>query len=692
MIAALLCVAACVLVDPPTPESISIAPPEDRPLLIEAMLRADRKAVREAQTEDDRADAALTLAHDLLTLAWARTLAPERALLGVATAQELQETSDLAASLFDAVEPWTGPGSKRRELLPYRAAAVTLQAAVGEASPMDAQASWQGIDVRRQRARLLRLAIWAADASGNFRSSSDRLSLLLKRGVLAETWLAQLNKRLMHGEGRWPSPDEAWQILLLAEARAHATTELLVQEALLADALPRLVAAGWQDDEAAAVLTDRMAALPVSQSSQQPGTALARTAHAAAQVTRGDLDAWREASMGLVSAPWARTAAHRAARGYEAQGRVLDAMAALAGAALAGDRAAAQYVAAWLLGLGPADPDGGVINMLKAHPDSAVSRVAAGVGSLRAGRRESAIRDWVSVPPGTRLQAGALAAAAAQLGHVDLDVLGTSLRRLRTAAVMAATDAEDPERARLARRASGWALAAAIDHALSHDRMEEADRLLTLDPGVKHLEQIDRLRLQARLDLRRGQADAAIAALAAHDAAIARQLLIERAQAVIGSTRGLDPIPGAIDPRGLRRILGLLERHLDAGDSQQRLLLADALRLGGRGETDRYRQLLEDHPHLGDAMLGLAELLIQDGSEAQRAEAMSLYRGLTNAPRETDPDRWWLAQLRMLELASTAGRPNEELDARLARLRHDATDLGGAKWSRAITQVVQSGN
>ena len=200
MIAVLLCVAACVLVDPPTPESISIAAPEDRPLLIEARLRADRLAVREAKTDDDRADAALTLAHDLLTLGWARSLASERALLGVATPQEMQETSVLAASLFDAVEPWTGPGSKRRALLPYRAAAVTLQAAVGEVPPMDAQASWQGIDVRRQRARLLRLAIWAADASGNFRSSSDRLSLLLKRGVLAETWLAQLNKRLMHGE------------------------------------------------------------------------------------------------------------------------------------------------------------------------------------------------------------------------------------------------------------------------------------------------------------------------------------------------------------------------------------------------------------------------------------------------------------------------------------------------------------
>ena len=557
---------------------------------------------------------------------------------------------------------------------------------------MDAQASWQGIDVRRQRARLLRLAIWAADASGNFRSSSDRLSLLLKRGVLAETWLAQLNKRLLHGEGRWPSPDEPWQILLSAEARAHGSGDLLVQEALLADALPRLVAAGWGEDEAAAVLSDRMAALPVSQSSQRPGTALARTAHAAAQVTRGDLDAWQEASMGPVSAPWARTAAHRAARGYEAQGRVLDAMTAWAGAALAGDQAAARYAASWLLGLGPADPDGGVISMLKTHADTAVARVAAGVGSLRAGRRESAIRDWVSVPPGTRLQAGALAAAAAQLGHVDLDVLGTSLRRLRTAAVMAATDKDDPVRAALARRASGWALAAAIDHALSRDRMEEADRLLTLDPAVKHLSQTDQLRLQARLDLRRGQADASVAALAAHDGAMARQLLIERAQAVIGSTRGLDPTPSATDPRGLRRILGLLEQHLDQGDTQQRLLLADALRLSGRGEADRYRQLLDEHPLLGDAMLGLAELLTQHGSDDQRAEAMSLYRGLTHAPREANPDRWWLAQLRMLELASAAGRPNEELDARLARLRHDATDLGGAKWSRAIVHVVQSAN
>ena len=692
MIFAALLLVATMQVDPPTPDAIAVAVPSDRPLLIEARLSADATAHAQAVGEQAKVDTALTFAHDLLTLGWARSLAPERALLGVATIKERMQVAALGEQVLQLVEPFAGPGTHHRELLPYRAAAITLLAAAGEVSAAEAFDAWRGIDLRRQGARLARLAMWAADAAGQLRAGSDRLSLVIKRGMLADTWMAQLMKRALMGQGQWPAPAEPWQVLLLAEARAHEATDAATAEALLAEALPRLVQAGWGPDEAAAVLADRMAALPPGEIDLSSSTSTARSAHAAAQVTRGDLQAWTRASLGPVAGPWTRVAARRAARGLAARNQPLDAMAAWAGAGMAGDDQAAAHAAAWALGLEAGAPDGGVLSILQAHPDATIARVVSGVQALRRGDRVQAVRDWTTVPPGTRLQAGALAAGAAQLGHVDLDLLGTSVQRLRTAAVMAATDTTDDHRAAMARQAAGWALTASVRHALEGDRVEEADRMLTLDPAVAWLDHEDALHLRAALELRRGQAEAAVAALAVIRPDLARNLLVERAVSLIGPMRGRSPDPAALDPRGLRRITGMLERHVQEGPVQDRLLVAEALRLAGRPQVQQYRDVLEAQPAWGDAMLGLAEVLQASTDEADRKEAMQLYRGIAGVPVELDPGRWWLAQLRMVQLAAQAGRPVSEVRARVQRLRHGDPSLGGKQWARAFELAVQSAN
>ena len=695
MIALVLCMAGAVFVDGPTPESIAAAAPADRPLLIEARLQADRQALADETGDGTRHDAAQAkaasqLCHDLLTLAWSRSLGPERVLLGIAMASERDATTAIAGEMLDVVEPLLGPGSTHSALLPYRAAALTMLAAAGDVTSMDARVAWQGVDLRRQPPRLVRLAAWAADASGDLRFGSDCHSLLVKQGVLSEQWLAQLNKRKALGEGQWPPAEAPWQVMLLAEGRAHAARDSSAAEALLADALPQLVVGGWSPDEAAALLADRMAAMPVGDVPPFARTALARASHAAAMVTRGHLDAWIDAPIGGAAAPWTRVAARRAARALEAQGSVSQAMQAWAMAGLAGDDLAAQRAAAWVLGLGIAEDDHGVIGQLRSHRSPEVALVAEAAWARRAGRIEDAVRAWVRVPPGTRLQAGALAAAAAQLDALDLDAMAPTVQRLRAAAGAAVTDTQDPRRAAMAAQASGWALAAIVDHLVASNRVEQAARLLAEDPAVVHLSKGDALRLRALVALRQGDAGPAIDALVAHDAELARGMLWERAVAVIGSRRGVAPDPVAADQSGLRDLMPLLLRHLDTGQLQHQVLVADALRLLGRGEVDRYRAVLEERPALADAMLGLAELLATRSEEADRVEAMSLYRALTHAPLEASPDRWWLAQLRMLQLASSAGRPGDELRARVERLRHGAPTLGGIRWSGPIQAVVQS--
>lgn len=692
MIGALLCVVLCAVADGPTAEAIAQASTGDRVQLIEAKLAQDRQTLSLAQDETARATAALTLAHDLLTLSWSQSLAAERVLLGTANQDERARTGALAGEVLDVVEPLLLSGSHQRALLPYRAAALTLLAALQDVTPNDAQAAWQGIDLRRQGARMVRLAGWSADHAGDLRGGSDRYTMVHRLGVTSETWLAQLNKRRALGQGQWPAAEYPWQIMLLAEARSASVDDVAASEALLADALPRLVRAGWDADEAAALLVDRMALFPAHRDLPFAGTSLARAAHAAAMVTRGDIDAWHDAPFDSAAGPWARVAARRAARILEARGDIPQAMAAWSGAGLAGDDAAARHAAAWLLGLRGDTDDGGVIGMLSAHALPEVARTARGVGLLRAGQTAQAIETWVKVPPGTRLQAGALAAAAARLQLVDLEQIASAVQRLRGAAMAASTDQDDPQRAQLASRAAGWTLAALIDHALEQDRVDEAKRMLNTDPARAYLDRSDALRLSAKVDLRSGDATDAMALLASHDLALARQLLVARATAVIGRRRGLAPQPAPVDPRGLRAVLPLMRAWLDLDEPHHQLLVADAMRLLGRGEVRRYRAMLQSQPGLADAMLGLAELLAVESDDEQRSEAMSLFRTLTHASLDANPDRWWLSQLRMLQLAADAGRPEGELQARLARLRHASPKLGGVQWARAIESAAQSGN
>jgi hypothetical protein len=515
---------------------------------------------------------------------------------------------------------------------------------------------------------------------------------LVKQGVLSEQWLAQLNKRSALGEGQWPTPEAPWQVMLLAEARAASARDVGASEALLADALGQLVVAGWSPDQAAALLADRMATMPAERTLPFAGTALAKATHAAAMVTRGDLEAWVDAPIGGAAGPWTRVAARRAARGFESQGRVPQAMQAWAGAGLAGDVLAAQRAAAWVLSLRVEADDFGVIEQLRSHMSPAVALIAQGAKLRRAGDIEEAVRTWVRVPPGTRLQVGALAQAAVNLGSVDMDAMATTVQQLRAAARAAATDTQDSQRASMAQQAAGWALAAVINHAVKSNRVDQAAALLRDDPAAGFMSHGDTLRLGAVVALRQGTGDAAVDAFVAHDRARGQGMLLERAFAVIGDQGGIAPTPMASNQPGLRAIMPLLLRHLDTEQLEHQVLVADALRLLGQGEAPRYRAVLASQPSLADAMFGLAELLAMQSNEADRIEAMSLYRALTRAPMEASPDRWWLAQLRMLQLASRAGRPREELQARVERLRHTTPTLGGVQWSGPIQAAVQSSN
>ena len=101
-----------------------------------------------------------------------------------------------------------------------------------------------------------------------------------------------------------------------------------------------------------------------------------------------------------------------------------------------------------------------------------------------------------------------------------------------------------------------------------------------------------------------------------------------------------------------------------------------------------YDRLLEAHPNAGSLLLGRAECLFALGGEPRLVEAMGIYRRLASAGMESDPRRWWLSQLRMLEILDVTGRNSDRIAPRIRRLREQDPDLGGADTKRGFEGLL----
>lgn len=132
------------------------------------------------------------------------------------------------------------------------------------------------------------------------------------------------------------------------------------------------------------------------------------------------------------------------------------------------------------------------------------------------------------------------------------------------------------------------------------------------------------------------------------------------------------------------------------GESEHELIigrrLADAYRHSNACEAalDWYDRLLEAHPGAMPLLLGRAECLFtlgRDASEQRLAEAMTVYRRLAAATAEHGGERYWLSQLRMLQILDHAERNTDRILPRIQQLRQRDEDLGGEYFRRQFEQL-----
>ena len=101
-----------------------------------------------------------------------------------------------------------------------------------------------------------------------------------------------------------------------------------------------------------------------------------------------------------------------------------------------------------------------------------------------------------------------------------------------------------------------------------------------------------------------------------------------------------------------------------------------------------YDRLLVMHPNAGSLLAGRGEALVAAGGPERLGEAMSLYRRLASAGVESDPRRWWISQLRMLEILDLMDRNTDQIAPRIRRLQQQDPLLGGVDTRRAFERLL----
>ena len=86
--------------------------------------------------------------------------------------------------------------------------------------------------------------------------------------------------------------------------------------------------------------------------------------------------------------------------------------------------------------------------------------------------------------------------------------------------------------------------------------------------------------------------------------------------------------------------------------------------------------------------MGRAESLMAIGDPESMAEAMTLYRRLASAGEDADRRRWWIVQLRMLEILDAVDRSTDRIAPRIRRLMQQDPELGGKDTRRSFERLM----
>ena len=318
-------------------------------------------------------------------------------------------------------------------------------------------------------------------------------------------------------------------------------------------------------------------------------------------------------------------------------------------------------------------------------------RLAAGRLAMQDGELETARSYYESITPG---------------GPIRLDAIVELCEVMRSQAVDASSRQRAIDSMRTLRLEQEGARADQVDLViaavlLDDGRAEDASRVL----AEMRRSALDADR-QARFDalvLRSAGGDADAVAAAASE--VARRATADGGAALVGAlSTALEELDRRSETRG------------DAPDAQavaaELLPLAESLEywLQEQGEDDPvawslvakargrcgehvaslaiYDRLLKSNPSAGSILAGRAQALFDLGGTERLAESMQLYRRLASAGMQSSPRRWWIAQLRMLQILDSIDRNTEQIAPRIRRLQQQDPELGGADTRRAFEGLL----
>ncbi len=237
------------------------------------------------------------------------------------------------------------------------------------------------------------------------------------------------------------------------------------------------------------------------------------------------------------------------------------------------------------------------------------------------------------------------------------------LQEARAAAMAAAHQQRDVARAAAARPVAAELAAVLLEHALYTHGPDVAATRLEDDPAVGWMpaERVDHIRLRLAVARRDW---VAVASLAADGEAAGVRDLLWRCR--------------SLGPEDAARLIAVVDVPAPAGSIHELLGIADLLVAGGdvASAVQWYDAVLAIDATLLPAILGRCECLRHSGERAVLADVAEGYRQIAALPRDDDPDRWRMANLRLIEVLRRAGVDPSRLDAKLARLRAIDPELG----------------
>lgn len=662
-----------------------------------------RAAYAAANTHAIRIDTGLALLDDLLGGRWSEDLTLELAMIGLPDAgrnERARTLVDEALAVTSAVDSSIRQAAASGTRV--NADSVRWRRARGLACGAAAILEYEQTDRWSEAvAHLGQAAAGHGDASGRLRrvlaqvhlSKGEHKAAVAMASEVAGSRSATSFERTMAEAvllrcNHTPDPggvldraQEAWQVILLGEAMLRASEDTMSALRWIGPIRGALGRSGMSAESHGRVAANMAARLAPPEVMTRAAQASLDPAAIVGVARVADAAEWMDTLAARAAAsPDAALIYETQAGCHEHSGDAFGAMLGWRNAAAVGGADSARYLDE------AARAAVVVLNGGHAHRGEArdVLEQAARHGSMRAAWMRSlaamdavdgdvtkALKRLAEVPPAGPEHLRALAQLGALLAQ-RRDTIGRwtegdrdRLEAARRAAVAAAMQRTDLSRAALAAPIAGMLAAMMIEQHLDEGDVDAAVAARRDDDAIAWLPPADRAFLDARLAAVSADCDALAAMLPEGSDALATRLVLWAG----GPSAVNAALPNR--PAALACVLAAMSNPTPVGPVDAVLRMAEALRRGGRCDwaVAWFDAALLEDASLLPAVLGRCECLRQRDDRAVLADVARGYRRIAAMPREDDPARWRLANVRLLEVLRRAGADPARIDARLARLR-----------------------